>query len=92
MYDTPLWNGAFCGSSAPSPSLSGGSPADGIDAMLLQQVNHSISSMPYQPTEDAMTTTLDHSLSFPARLHYMLTEIHKEGSQTNIVSWQPHGR
>ena len=34
----------------------------------------------------------EQNLGFPVRLHYMLTEIHKEGIQTNIVSWQPHGR
>ena len=29
--------------------------------------------------------------SFPAKLHYMLNEIEKDGFD-HIVSWQPHGR
>ena len=35
---------------------------------------------------------LTSDLHFPVRLHYMLTDIHKDGLLTNIVSWQPHGR
>jgi hypothetical protein len=29
--------------------------------------------------------------SFPYKLHYMLTELEKDGMD-DIVSWQPHGR
>lgn len=41
------------------------------------------------PPQDGDLTS---DLHFPVRLHYMLTDIHKEGIYTNIVSWQPHGR
>jgi HSF-type DNA-binding len=34
------------------------------------------------------TTNVD---SFPVRLHYMLSELEKDGMD-HIVSWQPHGR
>jgi len=31
------------------------------------------------------------NLNFPARLHYMLEELEKDGL-SHVVSWQPHGR
>jgi hypothetical protein len=43
---------------------------------------------PAPPQEEDLTS----DLHFPVRLHYMLTDIHREGVHTNIVSWQPHGR
>ena len=52
----------------------------------------------HQPTtastaqEQMVQATAEQNLGFPVRLHYMLTDIHKDGSQTHIVSWQPHGR
>lgn len=30
-------------------------------------------------------------LSFPVRLHYMLSDLEKDGKD-DIISWQPHGR
>lgn len=33
----------------------------------------------------------DQQQSFPAKLHYMLNEMEKDGMD-HIVSWQPHGR
>ena len=30
-------------------------------------------------------------LTFPAQLHYILSELEKDG-MNNIMSWQPHGR
>lgn len=46
----------------------------------------------YQRAEQEAPTSTEQNLGFPVRLHYMLTDINKEGSQAHIVSWQPHGR
>lgn len=45
-------------------------------------------SLPSAPPEEELTT----DLHFPVRLHYMLTDIHREGLFTHIISFQPHGR
>ena len=63
---------------APAPSLAF---APQLNAPLASD------SAPAAPEED-----LTSDLHFPVRLHYMLTDIHKEGVHTNIVSWAPHGR
>lgn len=64
---------------APAPSLAFAPPQ--LNAPMAHD------STPSAPEED-----LTSDLHFPVRLHYMLTDIHKEGVHTNIVSWAPHGR
>ena len=44
---------------------------------------------PYQPVPTTgIRTTVE---NFPAKVHYMLGEIKRDGLD-HIVSWQPHGR
>jgi hypothetical protein len=46
----------------------------------------------HQPgTAVSSATSTSSNLNFPAKLHYMLSELEKEGLE-HIVSWQPHGR
>ena len=66
---------------APAPSLAYVPPQ--LNAPMAQQE---------AALADAPEGDLTSDLHFPVRLHYMLTDIHKEGVHTNIVSWAPHGR
>jgi hypothetical protein len=41
--------------------------------------------------EDSKNSSPKKGTHFPEKLHYMLSEMEKEGLE-HIVSWQPHGR
>jgi hypothetical protein len=57
------------------------------EAEMLSERNEDQRSMEHHHTQT------DHvgEANFPAKLHYMLTELETDGMD-DIVSWQPHGR
>jgi len=77
------WNSARAGGVPIAPAPPSGAAASVPQLNNPFNINH---------TSEPDQVATESNLGFPVRLHYMLTDIHKEGSQTNIVSWQPHGR
>ncbi|CAB9516241.1 shock factor protein [Seminavis robusta] len=69
-------------------------PAPTLLAPSSQQLNTPLiaSTLVLEPSLSGQPPAQNPDQGFPVRLHYMLTDIQKEGIFTHIVSWQPHGR
>jgi hypothetical protein len=50
-----------------------------------------LSVIPQPSTGESNAASTRSDRNFPVRLHYMLSELEKDGMD-HIVSWQPHGR